>query len=114
MTAHDDADDPLLEALDAVLVTARANIVAWVGVMERADRIRELRRRGVPYREMALDAVGPSLIDTVAANQERLTTAGAQFRRAAARQLHNEGMSVADIARSFGVSRQRVGSLLRD
>ena len=106
-------DDPILDALTELVTVGRANIVAWIGLMARVEEVRELRRQGVPYSEMSLSE-GDSVIATISDNQERLTSAAARFRRASARQLRVEGMPVADIARSFGVSRQRVAALLSD
>jgi len=111
--AREDRDDPLLDSLATLLVAARENIVAWIRAMDQIDEIRELRRQGLRYSDMAL-STGPSLIDVVASNQERLTAAAAAYRRASVRQLHAEGMSIADIARGFGVSRQRVANLLHE
>lgn len=106
--------DAVLDALDGVLSAARENIVAWVGVMEQVESIREHRRAGVAYTEMQITGTAPPIIDTVARNQERLGAAAATLRRALAHALFAEGMSHADIARMFGVSRQRVGMLLRN
>lgn len=106
--------DPVLEALDGILAAARENIVSWVGVMERVEAIREQRRLGIAYTEMKIEGTTPPIIDTVARNQERLGVAAAALRRAAAHAMAAEGMSHADIARAFGVSRQRVGMLLRN
>jgi len=106
--------DPVLDALDGILAAARDNIVSWVGVMERVEAIREQRRQGVAYTEMQIVSTTPPIIDTVARNQERLGTAAAALRRSLAHALNEEGMSHADIARIFGVSRQRVGMLLRN
>jgi DNA invertase Pin-like site-specific DNA recombinase len=106
--------DPVLDALDGILAAARENIVSWVGVMERVEAIREQRRQGTPYAEMKIEGTTPPIIDTVARNQERLGIAAAALRRAVAHALNEEGMSHADIARAFGVSRQRVGMLLRN
>lgn len=106
--------DAVLEAIDGLLAAARENIVAWVGVMERAEAIREQRRLGVPYTEMRITSETPPLIDAVSRNQERLGTAAAALRRAVAHMLFDAGMSHADIGRIFGVSRQRVGMLLRN
>jgi len=106
--------DPVLDAIDGLLAAARENIVAWVGVMERAESIREQRRLGVQYTEMRIASTTPPLIDAVSRNQERLGTAAAALRRSLAHTLAAEGMSHADIARAFGVSRQRVGMLLRN
>jgi len=107
------ADDPVLEALDELVAVGRANVVAWMGVMERVAEVREMRLQGISYRNMSLSE-GMSVVEAVAANQERLTAAGAKFRRAAVRQLQAEGLGAAAIARAFGVSRQRVASLLAD
>lgn len=105
--------DAVLDALDLLLGVARENIVAWVGVMERVEQIREQRIGGVPYSAMEVHSSTPPIIDTVSRAQERLTQAAAQFRRALARELASEGMSYSDIARVFGVTRQRVGNLMR-
>ena len=112
MSDRIEGEDPTLDALEALLAAARENIVAWVNLMARIDEIRDLRRSGVRYSDMLLTSDGPSIIRTVAMNQERLTQAGAQFRRAAARQMYAEGRTVTDIARAFDVSRQRIDSLL--
>jgi hypothetical protein len=107
--AQEERPDPVLDALDELLRAARANIAMWIEVMDRVDVIRVRRGAGTAYRDIATGA--PSLLDLVAGNQERLTAAAAVFRRAVARQLHDEGMSPAEIARAFGVTRQRVGNL---
>ena len=96
------------------MAVARQNIISWVGVMERVESVREQRRQGVPYIDMQVDSETPPILDTVARNQERLGAAAATLRRSIARMLADEGMSHADIARMFGVSRQRVGMLLRN
>jgi hypothetical protein len=106
--------DPVLDAIDGLLTVARDNMAAWMGVMERAELIRSARRRGVAYTTMQLDSPTAPIIDAVSRNQERLTIAAAQLRRTLARALVEEGMSHAEIARLFGVSRQRVGILLRN
>jgi predicted XRE-type DNA-binding protein len=114
LVAHPDpADDAVLVALDHLVAAARANIVAWVGIMERVEKIREQRRLGLAYTQMSVTADSPPIIDVVASNQERLTVAAAHFRRALAHQLADEGWSTAEIARTFGVTRQRVSALLK-
>ena len=97
------------------MTAARENITSWVGVMERIEAIREQRRLGVPYTSMEVGTTtAPHIMDTVSRNQERLGLAAATLRRALAHALFDEGMSHADIGRIFGVSRQRVGMLLRN
>lgn len=107
-------EDPVLEALDELLVVARQNMAGWLAVMERVEQVRGLRLSGLRYADMPTGDVGNSVMNVVATNQERLTLAGAHLRRASARQLLDEGMSIADIARAWGVSRQRVSNLLQE
>lgn len=111
--AMSEDDDVVLAALDELVAAGRENIITWIGLMTRVDAIRDLRRRDVPYRDMAIEN-GMPIIDAISTNQERLTTAAAHFRRVVARELQTEGLSPAAIARAFGVSRQRVASLLAE
>ena len=105
------ADDPVLQALEELVRAGRQNIANWLVLMERVDRVRELRAQDVPYRDMNVDQ-GMSVIEAISDNQDRLTAAAAKFRRAMAHELHTEGLTPAAIARLYGVSRQRVASLL--
>lgn len=102
-----------MDALEELVAVGRANIVAWVGVMTRVDEVRAMRIQGIAYTDMSLTE-GISIIGAIGENQERLTAAAARFRRAAVKQLHDEGMGAAAIARAFGVTRQRVAVLLAD
>jgi predicted transcriptional regulator len=47
-------------------------------------------------------------------NARLLHAYGHRVRRTEARALHREGLTMDEIARLFGVSRQRVSALLRD
>ena len=104
-------DDPTLDSLEELVLVGRQNIANWLGLMTRVDRVRELRREGVAYRDMHIEE-GMPIIDAISTNQDRLTVAAARFRRATAHALASEGLSPSAIARLFGVSRQRVASLL--
>ena len=106
-------EDPVLAALSDLVAAGRENVMAWMGIMARVDAVREFRRQGIPYVEMSIPD-GVPIIDAVGAAQDRLTAAAAQFRRATARQLHDSGLSLAEIGRLFGVSRQRIAALLDD
>ena len=110
-SSPDAAADPLLAALDQLVCVGRNSVVGWIGVMTLTDQIREQRARGISNVNRSPDAC-EALISTVALLQSELTTAAAQFRRAAAQQLRSEGMTAANIARTFGVTRQRVAHLL--
>ena len=46
------------------------------------------------------------------ASFKKLSDAGARFRRAQARALHDEGMTMDEIAKVFGCTRQRISTLI--
>jgi hypothetical protein len=83
-------------------------------MLKRARSIREERLRGVAYSEIVPAETRPLVVELVRSNLEALLTAGGKFRRAEAKALHDEGMSMERIGAQFGVSRQRVAALLRE
>jgi hypothetical protein len=105
------AGDATLEALDELVAVGRDNVVAWMGVMARVEVIRRLRLSGVPYTTMSIPE-GERIIDAVSANQQRLAQAAARFRQASMLELRAEGWSTGEIARAFGITRQRVSVIL--
>lgn len=82
-------------------------------VLLRAEVIRRERDLGHAYREIVSHEQRPLLVERLTEVLEELSSAGAAFRRAEARVLHDEGLSQDAIARLFGVTRQRVSALLR-
>lgn len=54
------------------------------------------------------------LVEQISAAVRDLTREGNKFRRMQAHTLYAEGLTMAELAAVFGVSRQRVGALLRD
>lgn len=56
----------------------------------------------------------PLLVQLLTESAAVLHTYGTRVRRTEARALHAEGMTMDEIARLFGVSRQRVSALVRD
>lgn len=81
------------------------------------ERIREIRRghaAGRSLREIVPQEERPMLVQLLTQNADLLHSYGTRVRRSEARALHREGMTMDQIARQFGVSRQRVSALLRD
>lgn len=107
------AQDPVSTALSSLVRTLEQNIEASRAVIDRAARIQELRARGLGYREIAAATGRPLVVETVTENLERLRRSGAALRRAQARALHDEGLTMEQIAELFGVTRQRVSAILR-
>jgi DNA-binding NarL/FixJ family response regulator len=105
--------DPVMAALDRVTAVGRDNVTSWMVVMERVEQIRRLRADGIPYTAMQLPE-GTRLVDALDDNQQRLQEATTALRNASILQLRAEGLTSAEIARRFGVSRQWVSRLLAD
>jgi hypothetical protein len=87
---------------------------------ERSERMRarileleEACATGRPIREIVPDEETPPLVQLLTESADVFQTYGARVRRTEARVLHREGLTMDRIAKLFGVSRQRVSSLLR-
>jgi len=107
-------DDPVLDALDGLVRALRHNQARIEATIARAERIREQREAGLSYREIESGETRPLIVELTRDNLATLVEAGSRLRRAEARALHAEGMTMEQIAELFGVSRQRVSALLRD
>ncbi len=83
---------------------------------EVARRARSMQRehdRGRPWGQILDGEGGPTIIDLMRRSVRRLSTARRQLTSAIAHGLNDEGESHRKIAARFGVTRQRVSSLLR-
>jgi hypothetical protein len=107
------ADDPALGALDDLCAALRECIGDTERLLDRAETIRSQRSAGMPYSQIADTEAQPLMVEGLTAMMSRLSDTGSRWRRAEARALHDEGLSMERIAELFGVSRQRVSSLLR-
>lgn len=108
-----EGDDPVLEALTGLVRALRENSARIEGTISRAERIREQREAGLTYREIESAEERPLIVELTRDNLAALVEAGSRLRRAEARALHAEGMTMEQIAELFGVTRQRVSALLR-
>ena len=108
-----DAPDEVLAALDELVRVLEENKVRNERAVERARLIRDQRLSGKSYREIVSGEEPPLVVELATQSLEALMAAGARFRRAEARALHEDGMTMERIAALFGVTRQRVSALLR-
>jgi hypothetical protein len=106
--------DDVLDALDDLLQVIERNERRVVMIRERAEAFRALRRLGFSYAEIVPLAEQPLIVELVAQSITDLCEASGLFRRAEAEVLHRQGVTMERIAMLFGVTRQRVSSLLRD
>jgi hypothetical protein len=110
----DVADDEVLDALDDLVRALEANRDRIDATIERAATMRQEREQGRSYREIESGVTGPLVVEMTRDNLAVLTDAGSRLRKAEARALHNEGLTMDQIAELFGVTRQRVSALLRN
>jgi hypothetical protein len=110
---QDAGDDEALAALER-LVSVTAGVLATLElVAERARFIAARRLEGLPWGEIIPIEQRPLVVELTADAMQRLAEASADFRRSEARALYAEGHTMDAIAVMFGVTRQRVSSLLR-
>jgi hypothetical protein len=105
--------DPVLTALDELVRVLNENAALNETAIRRADEIRRLRERGLPYSEIVPLEERPLIVELLTHNLYGLSDASSRFRKAEARALYSDGLTMTEIADLFGVTRQRVAALLR-
>jgi len=104
--------DEVLDALDEVAETAEATAIDARRLQTAVRTSRRLRVQGRSWREIITREDRPRLVERVSAVLARLSGTGSRLRRAQARALRAEGLTVDQIAELFGVTRQRISALL--
>jgi ParB-like chromosome segregation protein Spo0J len=107
------AEDDFLEALTALEGVLADHARRVNLIKKRIAQIRRLRSRGASYTEVVSSKDGPLIVQLLTESSVALDTCGANVRRAEARALYAEGLTMEQIAERFGVTRQRVSTLLR-
>jgi hypothetical protein len=107
------AEDEFLEAL-----TALEQVLADHGrraklINKRIAEIRRLRSKGASYTEIVSSKDSPLIVQLLTESSTALDRCGANVRRAEAHALYREGLTMEQIGERFGVTRQRVSTLLR-
>jgi len=80
---------------------------------ERIAFIREERAKGRSYSEIVRAEDPPLIVQLVTESASALDTFGVRLRRLEATALYSEGLTMEHIAVLFGVTRQRVSTLLK-
>jgi DNA-directed RNA polymerase specialized sigma24 family protein len=106
---RDDVD----EALDELRLALNRNIDRMHRALQRTDELAKVRADGQSWREVVSAEERPLILELISQNLDDLYQAGGRLRRAQARALRADGMSMEQIARLFGVTRQRVSALLK-
>lgn len=106
--------DEFLDALAELVSALRDSTEANDAAVRRAAEIQELAASGMSVSDIVRGEAPPLIVELTRDNVRRLYDVGGRLRRAEARALHDEGMTMDAIAQLFGVSRQRVSTLIKD
>jgi hypothetical protein len=106
-------DDEFLEALTALEEILEDHSKRSRLIKKRIAQIRRGRANGASYSELVSNHDNPLIVQLLTETSTALDTGGADVRRAEARALYAEGLTMDQIAERFGVTRQRVSALLR-
>ncbi len=105
--------DEVLKALEELEQAIEANMARARVIQDRIAFIRAERAAGRSYSEIVPSEPTPLIVQMVSESATALDRFGVKLRRAEARRLYDEGMTMEQIAVLFGVTRQRVSTLLK-
>ena len=105
--------DAVLAALEELTTVLRQTTERNRTAIQRAEAIRRLRDRRHRYREIVPMEKRPLIVELLTQSLSELSEASGRFRTVEARALYEEGLTMAEIADLFGVTRQRIAALLR-
>lgn len=112
MTQSSPSRDVFLTTLEDLLDATNSNLERTNLIRQRIDDLRSQVAAGTSIEEALTNEPTPLIVELITENIAALQNVGARLRWAEASILREEGMSAADIARLFGVSRQRISALL--
>jgi hypothetical protein len=106
--------DAFMEALDELDRALDESLETTHRMKQRIAGIRAARARGLTLRKIVPQEETPLLVQLLTESTNLLHSYGNRVRRTEARALYQEGMTMDEIAKLFGVTRQRVSALLRE
>lgn len=107
------ATDPVVQAIDQLADAIEENARDERRLARRLRRLRAGRAAGRSWRRLLDSEPDPGTLMVVGRVLARMSGASGVLRRALAQAVRGEGETVAEIARRFGVSHQRVSTILR-
>src|SRR3954468_17183877 len=107
------SSDEVLEALKLLQAALEESAEVARQIAARIGHITDRRAEGLSYADIGKAEPRPLIVEILTANLDRLSTAGNRIRRLEAQALYDDGLTMDEIAALFGVTRQRIGTLLR-
>jgi DNA-directed RNA polymerase specialized sigma24 family protein len=108
------SEDAFLRALDGLETALAENQERAKAMKRRIAQIRRQRANGGTWSSIVSAEQPPLVVQLVSESSRALDEHGSRVRRTEVLALHDEGMTMEQIAAKFGVTRQRVSSLLRE
>jgi CRP-like cAMP-binding protein len=109
-----DETEAFLEALRELEGALDRSIKMHEGMKRRARELQDALRKGRPLAELVPEEKHPLLVQLLSEAAAILHSYGNTVRRTEARALRQQGMTMDQIAHLFGVTRQRISTLLRE
>lgn len=106
------ADAGMSAALAGVAESAEETAREQRRLAHRARTMLRLRRSGLTWSRILETEAQPGTLELLARSARRITDTMSGFRAALARALADEGVSIRRIAKHFGVSHQRISTML--
>ncbi len=108
-----DPDTSVTRAINDLQYSLEESARREAALSRQLDAMKKARRAGREWREVLANDANMHAVTVVGEIARRLGESGAAFRRTLALALVREGDGLSEIARRFGISRQRVFNLVR-
>ncbi|MGY1837731.1 MULTISPECIES: hypothetical protein [unclassified Modestobacter] len=108
------ADDRAIRALTHLVAELDACMAQLEHARARAETLLAARAAGRSWLDVVTDERRPLVVESISTVLSTLSTAGHAWRREQAAALQAEDVSINRIAALFGVTRQRISTLLRE
>lgn len=105
--------DEVLSALGELSTVLKQNAERESALFQRIDELSVARENGQEWTVILASEDGPSTVQLISTILRCHSDASGHLRRSLAIALQEEGRSMSEIARLFGVTHQRVYNLLR-
>ncbi len=113
MTSPEASLKRLDQALTEIEQHIGANIQRGQEIQRRVKHLQAQVREGAGVAEVLREEESPRSVEMITTNMKTLEMVGSELRASLAITLRNEGLTLAEIADLFGVTRQRISALLR-
>lgn len=106
------SDQAMASALDEVAEVAEVTALEQQRLVRRARSMSRKYRLGRSWSQILQQERQPGLLDLLARSARRLVDLSGRFRQTLAQALVAEGLSTRQVAKTFGVTHQRISAMM--